>query len=203
MVCCIKLSYWLFIIANSCVIVCCIIDVIFNFTKEKEKKWSKFMQNDVPFIFILISMSIIIITSIIGFILSFLESKCLYKTYMIINIFTIFIEIVAIVFSFCYKAEIIDGIEENWINNKFNETRMEIESDYKCCGFKNEDLLFPCSYVPDVNSTELCYDKIKKEIDEYMICLQISSIMMTIFEIALLICTIYIGFCNKKKVNNI
>ena len=59
MPCHIKLSHCLIIVPNLCTIFCCVVTVIILYIKEMEKKWFKLINNDIPFIFILIAMSII------------------------------------------------------------------------------------------------------------------------------------------------
>ena len=194
MPCHIKLSHCLIIVPNLCTIFCCVVTVIILYIKEMEKKWFKLINNDIPFIFILIAMSIILISSIIGFILCNNESKCLYIGYLIIIIIIIIfiIEMIAIVISFCCQDNIIDQIDDNWENSKFSEVRKEVEIHYKCCGFKTSNISYKCGYDTEVEPSEHCYDKIVKEINDYILWLRIAGIMMAIFELFFLICIAYL-----------
>lgn len=198
-----KLSQWLIIIPNLCTIICCVVAVIILHVKEIEKKWSKINNNDIPFIFILIAMSLIMVSSIMGFILCNNENKCLYISYMIIIIIIFIIEMIAIVISFCYQDNIIDQIEDNWGKSKYNEVRIEIEIKYECCGFKTSNISYKCGYDAEIEPSAICYNKIIKELSEYILWLRISGIMMAILELFFLICIVYLICCKKKKVNNL
>ena len=111
-------------------------------------------------------------------------------------------EVVAIALAFCYKDKIIDGIGDNWLNDKYNETRISIEKKYQCCGFKKSIPLSQCGYIPEDKVPQLCYDKITNEINDNMKNLQIAVIVMAIVEIILLICASYLVCCDKKRVSN-
>lgn len=201
--CCNKVSRWLISIVSICVIICCVVAAVIVYKKEKDKDWSKLIKNNIPFIFILVAMSVAIVSSIIGFLLCCCDKKCLYITYLIIIVIVILVEIAAIVLAFCFKDKIIDGIEENWMKIKFNETRITIEKNYECCGFKSEIPLDKCGYVPGDKTAVLCYDKIDNEIDSNIKGLQIAVIVMTIVEIVLLVCASYLVCCDKERVSNL
>lgn len=201
--CCNRFSRWLIAIVSICVIICCVVGSVLVYKKEKDKDWSKLIKNNIPFIFILAVMAFAVISCIIGFLLCCCEKKCLFVTYLVIIILVICVEIAAIVLAFCYKDNIIDGIEENWNNTKLNETIIEIEKSYECCGFKTPDPDGQCGYIPPEGEVAmLCYNKIDNEIKENMKNLQIVAIIMAIVEVILLICACYLVCCDRARVSN-
>lgn len=202
MACCNKFSRWLIAIVSICVIVCCVVAAVVVYKKEKGKDWSKLIKNNIPFIFILVAMSVAVVSSIIGFVFCCSDSQCLQITYLIIIIFVIVVEVAAIVLAFVFKNKIIDGIEENWTNNKYNETRVFIEREYQCCGFKTQNSTIQCGYNPENGTAPLCFNKISDEINDNMKNLQIAVIIMAIVEIILLVCASYLVCCDKERVSN-
>lgn len=198
--CCQGCARWVIGTVSICVIVCCVIAAVVVYKREKDKDWSKLIKNNVAFIFILVAMAFAVFSSLIGFLLCCCKKRCLYYTYMIIIIIVIIIEIVAIILAFTYKDNIIKGINENWSNPKFENTRMDIEGHYECCGFYHVNTnISECTYVAkNASETKPCYPKIKKEIDSNMKSLRIAVIIMTVVEVILLICAIYL-VCSSNK----
>lgn len=204
MSCCEGCARWLIGIVSICVLICAVAAGVTIYKKEKDRDWSRLIKNNIPFSFILIAMFFAVISSIFGFLLCCCKSRCLNITYLIIIIIVIIIEIVGICLAFTYKEKIIDGIEENWQDEKFTNTRITIEESMKCCGFKTVDK-YPiiCGYKPEkIESIPLCFDKIKKEIDSNMRDLGISIIVMAIVEVILLICATYLASVSKKEISN-
>lgn len=204
MSCCQGWARWLIGIVSICVIICAVAAGVTIYRKEKDRDWSRLIKNNIPFSFILVAMICAVISSIIGFLLCCCKSRCLYITYLLIIVMAIIIEIAGICLAFTYKDKIIDGIEENWQDEKFTNTRVTIEESMKCCGFKTVDVHpIICGYKPGKNeSIPLCFDQIKEEIDSNMKGLRISIIVMTVVEVVLLICATYLVSVSKKKITN-
>lgn len=202
--CCRGCARWVIGIVSACVIICAIVAAVVVYKKEKDKNWSKLVKNNIPFIFILVAMAFAVFSAIIGFLLCCCKKKCLYITYLIIIFIVIIIEVVAIVLAFVYKDKIINGIEENWNNDKKDmyESRKGIEESFKCCGFrdtKDADGL-PCGFnTTNESAVEDCYDKINEDVKKNMKNLKIAAIVMGCVELLLLICAIYLACCNKKE----
>lgn len=197
--CCGGIARWIIGIVCTCVIICSVVGAVLVYKKEKDESWSKLIKNNIPFIFIIVVMVCAIVSSIIGFLLCCCKKRGLYITYLIIIIIVIAIEIVAIVLAFTYKDKIIDGINDNWYNGKFNNTRISIEKKYECCGFKNLNPDIQCGFVHKDGIANLCYNKIDQEIEKNMKNLQIVAIVITIVELILLICASYLVCCNNEK----
>lgn len=200
--CCNGFSRWLIGIVSVCVIICAVVAAVIVYTKEKNQDWAKLIKNNLPFIFILIAMAFAIVSSIIGFLLCCCQKRCLYITYLIIIVIVIAVEIVAVVLAFRFKDKIIDGIEENWMNDKYKNTRISIEENMQCCGFKTEEPLSDCGYKPKNEKAVLCFNKISDEINSHIKQLQIAAIVMTVVEVILLVCASYLVCCENLKVSN-
>lgn len=195
--CCQGCARWLIGTVSICVIICAVICGVVIYKKEKDKNWSKLIKNNIPFIFILVTMCFAVVSALIGFLLCCCHARCLYITYLIIIIIVILIEVAAIVLAFCFKDKIIDGIRENWSKEKFEKSRRQVESDLKCCGFDNttEESESDCGYPYDSSKDpplEACYPKIKREIDSHMKGLRIAVIVMGVVELVLFICACYL-----------
>ena len=151
MACCQGCARWLIGTVSICVIICAVICGVVIYKKEKDKDWSKLIKNNIPFIFILVTMCFAVVSSLIGFLLCCCKTRCLYIMYLIIIVVVIILEIVAIVLAFCFKDKIINGIDENWTKPKYNESRITIEKNYKCCGFNSttQDPAGTCGYEPE------------------------------------------------------
>ena len=192
MSCCSGCARWLIGIVSVCVIICAIVAAVFVYVHEKGKKWSELVENNIPFIFILVAMAFAVFSAIIGFLLCCCKKKCLYITYLIIIIIVIIIEVVAIVLAFVYKDNIIDGIEKNWDKEKYANSRKNVEEAFKCCGFKTLEIQ-SCGYQPEgATVTETCYDAINDDINHNIKNLRIAAIVMGCVELVLLICAIYL-----------
>ena len=196
--CCSGCARWLIGIISACVLICAVVAAVYVYVKEKDRDWSKLVKNNIPFWFIVFAACCAVVTSIIGFILCCCKSKCLYITYLVIIILVICVEIAAIVLAFCYKDKIIDGIEENWNNDKYRESRLDLERNFKCCGFREPEFVIDCGYKEEPFPTT-CYNKIKKEIDDHIKQLRICVIVMACIELVLLICASYLACCNKDE----
>lgn len=201
--CCSNCARKLIGIVSICVIICAVVAGIVVYTKEKGKDWSKLISNNIPFIFILVVMCAAVITSIIGFILCCCHARCLYITYLIIIGVAIVLELIAIIIAFTFKDKILDGIEKNWQDNKFNETRISIEKQSRCCGFKtNLSEGIECGYPNHDENTPLCYDKINKELNSNMKSLRIAVIIILIVQTVLLICAIYLTVSSRDRASS-
>lgn len=200
--CCQGCARWLIGTVSICVIICAVICGVVIYKKEKDKNWSKLIKNNIPFIFILVTMCFAVVSSLIGFLLCCCHARCLYITYLIIIIIVIILEIAAIVLAFCFKDKIIDGIDENWTKDKYKESRQTIEREYKCCGFKNvtQDIGHAdCGYDwKEEETPKPCYNKINDEINSHMKGLKIAVIVMAVVEVVLFICAIYL-VCSSDK----
>ena len=156
--CCQGCARWLIGTVSICVIVCCVIAAAVVYKREKDKDWSKLIKNNVAFVFILVAMAFACFSALIGFLLCCLKKRCLYITYLIIIVIVIIIEIVAIILAFCYKDNIIKGINENWYKEDFEGTRKDIEGRLDCCGFYHlPDNLTTCAHKVNFNYTESVY----------------------------------------------
>lgn len=188
--CCQGCARWLIGIFSICVIVCAVIAAVIVYKKEKDRDWAELVKKNIPFIFILVAMACAVFSSLIGFLLCCCKTRCLYITYLIIIV--IIVEIVAIVLAFCFTNKIIDGIDDNWHEQKFTDTRKEIEKKYECCGFKTKDELpIVCGYDKPIGAP-LCYNQIDKEIKKNMKDLKIAAIVMGVVELVLFICACYL-----------
>lgn len=190
--CCQGCARWIIGIVSICVIVCAVAAAVIVYKKEKDRDWVALVKNNIPFIFILVAMACAVFSSLIGFLLCCCKSKCLYITYLIIIVIVIVVEVVAIVLAFCFTNKIINGIEDNWQDNKFKDTRIDIEKHYQCCGFKKPDILpIVCGYEKPIGAPT-CYNQIKKEIDRNIRDLKIAAIVMGAIELVLFICAVYL-----------
>ena len=194
--CCQGCARWLIGTVSICVIICAVVCGVVIYKKEKDKDWSKLIKNNIPFIFILVTMCFAVVSALIGFLLCCCHMRCLYILYLVIIVIVIILEIVAIVLAFCFKDKIIDGIQENWAKDKYEETRISIERENKCCGFKNlsDDDGITCGYqnTPSEPAPKPCYNKINDEINSHMKGLRIAVIVMGVVELVLLVCAIYL-----------
>lgn len=196
--CCQGCARWLIGIVSICVIVCAVVAAVIVYKKEKDRDWAELVKNNIPFIFILVAMACAVFSSIIGFLLCCCKSRCLYITYLIIIVLVIAVEAIAIALAFCYTNKIIDGIDENWNNDKFEKTRVSIEKEYHCCGFKTPDIPpSKCGYDKPLGAP-LCYNQIKSQIDRNMKDLKIAAIVMGAVELVLFICAVYL-VCSVGK----
>ncbi|KAK8837200.1 hypothetical protein M9Y10_036627 [Tritrichomonas musculus] len=187
--CCQGCARWVIGIVSACVLICAVVAAVYIYVKEKDEDWSKLVKNNIPFWFIVLAACCAVISSIIGFILCCCKSKCLYVTYLIIIILVILVEIAAIVLAFCFKDKILDGINDNWYDKKYEETRKDIEGKLGCCGFREWEVLKGCGYkdaIPFV--TPKCEDQIKKDLDKHMKTLRICIIIMAVIEVVLFVC---------------
>ena len=192
MACCSGCARWLIGIVSVCVIICAVVAALFVYLHEKGKKWSELVDNNLPFIFILVAMAFAVFSAIIGFLLCCCKKRCLYITYLIIIIIVIIIEVVAIVLAFVYKDNIINGIQDNWEKPDYKESREAVEKIFKCCGFQNYTG-GACGYQPEKpEAIPTCYDKINEDINHNMKNLKIAAIVMACVELLLLICAIYL-----------
>lgn len=190
--CCQGCARWVIGIVSVCVIVCAVVAAVLVYKKEKDRDWVSLVKNNIPFIFILVAMACAILSSIIGFFLCCCKTKCLYVTYLIIIVAVIVVEIIAIVLALCFTNKILNGIDENWQEKKFNKTRIDIEKKYKCCGFKTKDKLpLICGYEKPIGAP-LCFNAIEKEVDRNIRDLRIAAIVMAAVELILFICACYL-----------
>ena len=183
--CCQVCARWIIGIVSACVLICAVVAAVYVYVKEKDQDWSKLVKNNIPFWFIVFAACCAVVTSIIGFILCCVKAKCLYITYLVIIIIVILVEIAAIVLAFCYKDKIIDGINDNWYNKKYHDTRYDIEKKLNCCGFKEYQVFEDCG---SDNYRVSCEKQIKDDINKHMKQLRICVIVMAAIEVVLLVC---------------
>lgn len=127
--------------------------------KRKNKNWAKLIENNIPFIFILVAMSIAVVVSLIGLLLCCCKKRCLYITYLILIIIVILVEVGAIVLAFCFQDRIIDGIEDNWVKPDHLEQRRKVEESFECCNYRNATDNGNCGYIPpEGKQAENCYE---------------------------------------------
>lgn len=98
----------------------------------------------------------------------------------------------SIAFIVIYKNEIIDLIEKNWSRYKYEKTRINIEKEYRCCGFRNPEPPEDCGYKPQIEVDDLCYDKIKEDINKNKKEILIAAIVTGLVEVLLFICASYL-----------
>lgn len=197
--CCQGCARWLIGIVSICVIIVALVCGLVIYLREKNKNWAALIENNIPFIFILITMSVAVVVSLIGFLLCCCKKKCLYVTYLILIIIVIGIEAGAIALAFCFQDRIIDGIEDNWLKSDHLEKRKKVEESFKCCNYRNATDDGNCGYTPaEGQLAENCYENIKDEINRHMGFLRIATIVMCVVEVVLFVCACYL-VCSSKN----
>lgn len=167
--CCQECARWLIGIVSICVIIVALVCGLVIYLKEKNQNWADLIENNIPFILILVTMSLAVVVSLIGFLFCCCKNKCLYVTYLILIILVIIIEAGAITLAFCFQDKIIYGIEDNWLKSELLEQRQKIEESFKCCDYRNATDNGNCGYTPaEGQQAENCYEKIKDEIDHHI-----------------------------------
>ena len=197
--CCSGCARWIIGIVSACVLICAVVAAVYIYYKERHENWSELVKNNIPFWFLVFAAWCAVVSSIIGFILCCCKSKCLYITYLIIIIIVILIEIAVIVLAFCFKDKILDGINENWDKDKYNNTRVDLEDELKCCGFRKYNESYSCAKFDSQKYTDTCEAKIKKDLNKHMKTLRICIIIMAVIEVILFICACYLACCNKEE----
>lgn len=199
MSCCSGCARWLIGIISACVLICAVVAAVYIYVKEKDENWSKLVKNNIPFWFVVLAAACAVVSSIIGFILCCCKSKCLYVTYLVIIILVILVEIAAIVLAFVFKDKILDGINENWSKDKYRESRRDLESKLKCCGFRTletEDCGYDFKLTDNVST---CEEQIKHDVSHHIKILRICVIIMAAIELVLFICACYLACCNNEE----
>lgn len=197
--CCAGCARWLIGIISACVLICAVVAAVYVYVKEKDQDWSKLVENNIPFWFIILAAACAVVSSIIGFILCCCKSKCLYVTYLVIIILVILVEIAAIVLAFVYKDKILDGINDNWYKDKYDRSRENLEDKFKCCGFREYNPLKECGWKERPLWPTQCEEKIKDDINKHIKTLRICVIVMAAIEVVLFICACYLACCNKDE----
>lgn len=192
---------WIIGIASLVVIFISILCGLLVYMNEKDKNWAQLINNNIPFIFILISMCLAVVVALYGFLLCCCKDKCVYITYIIFIIIVALIEVGGIALAFSFKDRFIDDIQMSWKEQKKLQKRQKVENDFQCCGFKNsDDDNGDCGYSPgDGKHVGTCFEKIKKEVNNHFYSLRAASIAMCVFEVALLICACYVTCCLKNS----
>ncbi|KAK8838996.1 hypothetical protein M9Y10_032459 [Tritrichomonas musculus] len=197
--CCSGCARWLIGIISACVLICAVVAAVYVYVKEKDQDWSKLIENNIPFWFIILAAACAVVSSIIGFILCCCKSKCLYVTYLVIIILVILVEIAAIVLAFVYKDKILDGINDNWYKEKYDNSRINLEKNFECCGFREYHPLKGCGWEGHPTFPPQCEEKIKDDINKHIKVLRICVIIMAAIELVLFICACYLACCNKDE----
>lgn len=192
MTCCKRCSRWLIAFISFCIIIWSVVYAILIYKRYKNKDWYKMLSINKVFVLIAIALALGLVSSIVGIFFFCGSPKCLCVTYLTLLLIVIFVEAVSIAFIIIYKNEIIDLIEKNWSKDKYKKTRINIEKEYRCCGFRNPEPLEDCGYKPQTEVDDLCYDKIKEDINKNKKEILIAAIVTGLVEVLLFICASYL-----------
>ncbi|OHS99351.1 Tetraspanin family protein [Tritrichomonas foetus] len=201
--CCKACARWIIGIVNLAVIICAVVAGVVIYKKESGRDWIALLDNNLPFIILLVAAGFAVFSALIGFFLCCCKKKCLNVTYLILIFIVIIVEVVAVVLAFLYQDKLIDAIGKNWYFDelKVQDARKKLEEALECCGFTEYNATHGCGYPEQNLSTPTCFLKIEQEVKQNMKDLKIGVIAMAAIEVILLFCAIYLVCCNKKSDN--
>lgn len=189
--CCQRLSRFFIAFISLSNIIWLVVSIILIYTRYKNKEWYKMVNIHSTFVFILIAIILGLVSSIIGLVFYCGVPKCLSFTYFILIVASIIFEVISIILISRYKDDIVNSIENNWNKSKYRKVRISVEKHYRCCGFKTPELQSECGYNPSYDVDDLCYDVLKRRIEDNKTSYLIAGIITAFIELLLLIC----AFC--------
>lgn len=203
--CCSNCARFFIGIASIAVLICAVVAAAIVFKNQDDADWSSISTKNLPFVFILVAMALAVVTSVIGLIMICCKKQCLNITYLVLLIIVILFEVAVIVLAFVYSDDILNSIEDHWLDDSVNSTRRIFEEQFNCCGFNDTMLVLEQlgGVCGSKTATVNCYKAIEDSVNKNMKQLQIAIIVMCVVEIILLISAIYLVCSSKSQVSGI